>query len=159
MRKKSLLAMAVAAVFSLTPFAAYPQKGEKTLGLMGGFATYNSSGFTDVYFQYTFVDHVRIAPDLGYVFGNDGKSAFILNADMHFPFRVARGFSIYPLAGFTFNNWSYRHGDSESRAGANFGGGIDLYLTSNLKLTFQAKYSLMSDTGGGFFGAGIGYVF
>ena len=160
MKKIYLTALGVcAAICSLFPAGAQAQKGEKTLGLMGGFATYNSSGFADVYFQYTFADHFRIAPDVGYVFGNNGKSAFILNADMHFPFRVAKGFAIYPLGGFTFNNWSYSHGDSESRAGANVGGGIDLYLTSNLKLSFQGKYSFMNDTGGAFFGVGIGYVF
>lgn len=160
MKKVSLLVLAiVAAIGILMPARAQAQKGEMTLGLMGGFATYNNGGFTDVYFQYTFADHFRIAPDLGYVFRNDNKSAFVLDVDMHFPFRVAKGFAIYPLAGFTFNNWSYKHGDSASRAGANFGAGFDLYLTSYLKLTLQGKYSLMNDTSGGFFGMGIGYVF
>lgn len=160
MKKITVLAIAiVAALGALMPIQANAQKGEKTLGLMGGFATYNNGGFTDVYFQYTFADHFRIAPDLGYVFRNDHKSAFVLDVDMHFPFRIARGFAVYPLAGFTFNNWSYKHGDSASRAGANFGAGFDLYLTSYLKLTLQGKYSLMNDTSGGFFGMGIGYVF
>lgn len=160
MKKVSLLVLAiVAAIGTLMPAKAQAQRGEMTLGLMGGFATYNNGGFTDVYFQYTFADHFRIAPDLGYVFRNDHKSAFVLDVDMHFPFRVAKGFAIYPLAGFTFNNWSYKHGDSASRAGANFGAGFDLYLTSYLKLTLQGKYSLMNDTSGGFFGLGIGYVF
>ncbi len=160
MKKITVLAIAiVTALGALMPIQANAQKGEKTLGLMGGFATYNNGGFTDVYFQYTFADHFRIAPDLGYVFRNDHKSAFVLDVDMHFPFRIARGFAVYPLAGFTFNNWSYKHGDSASRAGANFGAGFDLYLTSYLKLTLQGKYSLMNDTSGGFFGMGIGYVF
>ncbi len=160
MKKVSILVLAIAAALGvLMPAKAQAQKGEMTLGLMGGFATYNNGGFTDVYFQYTFADHFRIAPDLGYVFRNDHKSAFVLDVDMHFPFRVAKGFAIYPLAGFTFNNWSYKHGDSASRAGANFGAGFDLYLTSYLKLTLQGKYSLMNDTSGGFFGMGIGYVF
>lgn len=139
--------------------AASAQRGEKTLGIMGGIATYNNGGFTDVYFQYNIADHVRIAPDLGYVFRNDHKSAFVLDVDVDFPFRVARGFSVYPLVGFCFNNWTHQGHDGISRAGANFGGGFDVYLTSNLKLTFQGKYSLMNDTSGGFLGMGIGYVF
>lgn len=160
MKKLSVLAVAAAtSLGALMPLPAHAERGEKTLGLMGGFATYNNGGFTDVYFQYTFADHFRIAPDLGYVFRNDNKSAFVLDIDMHFPFRVARGFAVYPLAGFTFNNWSYRYGDSASRAGANFGAGLEIYLTSYLKLSLQGKYSLMNDTSGGFFGMGIGYVF
>lgn len=149
----------MALICSLMPVAANAQKGEMTLGVMGGFATYNNGGFMDAYFQYNIIDHVRIAPDLGYAFRNDGKSAFLLDVDVHFPFRLAKGFGIYPLVGFTFNNWSYYNDGNASRAGANFGAGFDIYLTSYLKLTLQGKYSLMNDTGGGFFGMGIGYVF
>lgn len=160
MKKITVLATAiVAAIGALFPAQANAQKGEKTLGLMGGFATYNDGGFSDVYFQYTFADHIRLASDIGYVFRNDHKSAFVLDVDMHFPFRIARGFSVYPLAGFTFNNWSYEYNGNASRAGANFGAGFDIYLTSYLKLSLQGKYSLMNDTSGGFFGMGIGYVF
>lgn len=135
------------------------QRGEKTLGVAGGFATYNNGGYADLYFQYSFANHFRIAPEIGYVFRNEGKSAFELSVDMHFPFRIARGFAVYPLAGFTFNNWSYAGDGHASRAGADFGAGFDIYLTSNLKLNLQGKYSLMNDTGGGFFNMGIGYVF
>ncbi|MBD5203281.1 MAG: hypothetical protein HDS82_00190 [Bacteroidales bacterium] len=138
---------------------ASAQRGEKTLGVAGGYATYNDGGYANIYFQYTFADHFRIAPEMGYVFRSEGASAFTMSVDMQFPFRVARGLSLYPLAGLTFNNWSYRHDGHATRAGADFGGGIDLYLTSNLKLTLQGKYSVMNDTGGGYIGMGIGYVF
>lgn len=141
------------------PASVSAQKGEKTLGVSGGFSTYNNGGFADVYFQYSFANHIRLAPDIGYVFRNEGCSAFFFDVDVHFPFRLARGFSIYPLVGFTYNNWDYQHGVHASRAGANFGGGFDIYLTSNLKLTLQGKYSAMNDTGGGFFNMGIGYNF
>lgn len=133
--------------------------GEKTLGMMGGFASYNSGGYMDLYFHYTFSPHVRIAPEIGYVFSNNGKSAFEMSVDMHFPFRVARGFQVYPLAGLTFNNWNYKHAGSKSRVGADFGFGFELYLTTYLKLNLQGKYSLMSDTDGAFIGLGIGYNF
>ncbi len=138
---------------------ASAQKGEKTLGVMGGFATYNNGGFTDLYFQYTFHPHIRGAADVGYVFRNDGRSAFAFDIDVQFPFRIVKGFGVYPLVGFTFNNWNYQHAGNAARAGANFGAGFDLYLTSNLKMTLQGKYSLMDDTSGGFFGLGLGYVF
>lgn len=155
----ALITLLIAMFGAFSPIEAQAQKGEKTLGVMGGFSTYNNGGFINAYFQYTFVDHVRIAPDLGYSFRNDGKSAFLLDVDVHFPFRVARGFAVYPLIGFTFNNWDYQHGGNASRAGANFGAGFDLYLTSQFKLSLQGKYSLMNDTSGGFFGLGFGYVF
>ncbi|MBD5206734.1 MAG: hypothetical protein HDS79_00455 [Bacteroidales bacterium] len=157
---KKLLAgvlMTMGVLFSA--FTANAQKGEMSLGVMGGFSTYNNGGFVNANFQYGIADHVTLAPDLGYSFRNEGKSAFLLDVDVRFPFRLAKAFSLYPLVGFTFNNWSYQGGGSASRAGANFGAGFDIYMTSTLKLTLMGKYSVMNDTSGAFFGLGIGYLF
>lgn len=156
-----MFAVGMALAFAaLMPGQAMAQRGEKAVGVTGGFATYNNGGYASVYFQYTFANHFRIAPEVGYVFRNEGKSAFEMSVDMHFPFRIARGFNIYPLVGLTFNNWTYKHSDHHaSRVGGDFGAGFDIYLTSSLKLSLQGKYSLMDDTGGGFFNMGIGYVF
>lgn len=157
---KRALTVVIASVALLSvSSAASAQTGEKTIGISGGFATHNSGGFTEVYMHYTIVPHVRLAPDLGYVFRNEGKSAFVFDVDLHFPFRIARGFDIYPLAGFAFNNWSYQGGGHDTRCGMNIGGGFDVYLTKQLKLTLQGKYSMMNDTDGGFIGMGIGYNF
>lgn len=142
-----------------TPLQSHAQSGEKSLGIIGGFSTYNNGGYMGVDFQYTIVDHVRLAPDIAYSFRNDGKSAFILDVDVHFPFKIAKGFGVYPLVGFAFNNWSYQGGGNASRAGGNIGAGFDFYLTQNLKLNLQGKYSIMNDTSGGFIGLGIGYIF
>lgn len=134
-------------------------RGEKTLGIMGGYGSYNHSGFASVYFQYTFAPHFRIVPEVGCVFRNDDKSALVISADMHFPFRMAKGFNIYPLAGLTFNNWNYTGGDNILRVGGDFGAGLDLYFTQNFKLTVQGKYSVMKDTSGAYAGIGFGYTF
>lgn len=152
---------AVLAAVSLVGFSqsASAQSGEKTIGISGGFATYNNGGYSEVYMHYTIIPHVRLAPDLGYVFRNEGKSAFVFDIDLHFPFRIARGFNIYPLAGFAFNNWSYQGAGHATRVGMNIGGGFDILLTKQLKLTLQGKYSMMNDTDGGFIGMGIGYNF
>lgn len=134
-------------------------KGEKTLGVTGGYATFNHSGYAGVYFQYTFVPHVRIAPEIGYIFRNDNKSGLAISCDMQFPFRLTRGFNIYPLAGLTFNSWNYADDGTDNRFGGDLGVGFDLYFTGNFKLNLQAKYSLMKNTSGAFIGLGFGYVF
>lgn len=154
----ALSALILASLFaSQTTFA---QRGEKSLSLNGGYSSVNESGYANVAFNYSFANHFRIAPDIGYVFRNRDTSAFLFDIDMHFPFRIAKGFGIYPLVGFTYNNWSVSpHGKNLSRAGANFGGGFDLYLTSNLKLNLQCKYSVVNDFSGVYLGMGIGYVF
>lgn len=162
MRKSTLLLfpalIAIVAAFAFTPTAA-AQKGKMSLGINGGYATHNDGGYTNLFFQYEVVPHVRLAPEIGYVFRNDGKSAFNLAVDIHFPFRIARPVSVYPLVGFVFNSWKYPHDNTLNRAGADFGAGFDFHLTNNLKLTLQGKYSLMNDVSGGFIGMGIGYVF
>lgn len=139
--------------------SSYAQKGEKTLGIAGGYASHNEAGYADVYFQYTFAPHLRIAPELGYIFRGEGKSGFECSVDMQFPFRISRGFNFYPLAGLTLNNWSFKHGEHETRGGFDIGGGFDLYLTQSFKLNIQGKYSAMNDTSGLFLNLGIGYVF
>lgn len=151
--------MSLLALGAMSTTASAQSTGEKTLGVAGGIATYNNGGYVKGFFQYQIVPHVRIAPDLGYVFRNEGKSAFFFDVDVQFPFRLARGFSLYPLAGFTYNNWSYEHAGHASRAGFNIGAGFDIYATRSFKISLQGKYSMMNDTGGGFFDLGFGYVF
>lgn len=153
------MAAASIALALLTPAVASAQKGEKTLGIAGGYASYNEAGYADIYFQYTLAPHVRLAPEIGYMFRGEGKSGFEVSADVQFPFRIGRGINVYPLAGLTYNNWSYKHGGHAARGGLDFGGGFDIYMTSNLKLNVQGKYSVMNDTGGCFVSMGIGYVF
>lgn len=153
------IALLLAAVISM-PTSASAQKGEFTLGVNGGYATHNDGGYTNLFFQFTPINHVRLSPEIGYVFRNDGKSAFNLAVDVHFPFKLGKGVAVYPLVGFVFNSWDYgKHSDNLNRAGADFGAGFDFYLTNYLKLSLQGKYSLMNDVSGGFIGMGIGYVF
>lgn len=156
--KRIASAFALAIAF-LLPSHSSAAIGEKTLGFSGGYASYNGGGYADLYFQYSLAPHIRIAPELGYIFRNENKSGFECSVDMQFPFRLARGFNAYPLAGVTLNNWSYKHGGHVTRGGFDFGGGFDIRMTSELKLTLQAKYSLMNDTSGCFIGMGIGYNF
>lgn len=129
------------------------------LGISGGYATHNHSGYAGVYFQYTFKPHIRIAPEIDYVFRNHESSAVKIDCDMQFPFRLTRGFNIYPLAGLTFNAWNNVNSRSECRFGADVGAGFDLYMTGNLKIDIQAKYSFLKDVSGAYVGLGIGYVF
>lgn len=157
--KRIVGAVAVAICLLGVTVSASAQRGEKTFGVAGGMATYNNGGYAGFYFQYSFSDHVRLAPELGYVFRNKNTSAFAMSLDVQFPFRVARGLGVYPLAGLTYNNWSFQDNGHASRLGADLGAGVDFYLTSSFKLTLQGKYSMMNDTSGGFIDLGFGYVF
>lgn len=152
-------AVAVAMATGLRASASSLYKGEKTLGVSGGYASYNHGAFANVYFQYTFVPHVRIAPEIGYVIRNDNISGFEVSCDMQFPFRLSRGFNIYPLAGLVFNAWNNRMGENYNRFGADAGLGFELYITGSFKISLQGKYAFMKNTSGAFVGLSLGYVF
>lgn len=164
---KHLKGIAVVMLLAIGLMTAIPVhafgKGEKSLGLLGGWASYNSGGYVGVEFQWEFANHFRLNPEIGYVFENNDKSGIFINADMQFPFRMAKGFGIYPLVGATFNNWALTRPDGgkdqSSRFGANFGLGFDLYFTSYLKISAEGKYSLMNNTSGFFVGASVAYIF
>jgi len=154
-----MLLLAAASIFGAPSMRADDKRGDMTLGIGGGYASANHSGYADIYFRYTFARHVRIAPEVAYVFRNDNLSAFKVDVDMQFPFAIAKGVQVYPLAGMAFNNWNVAHGDTHSRFGLNVGGGFDLKFTPQLRVTIQAKYSIMEHTDGVYVGAGIGYNF
>ncbi|MBD5301738.1 MAG: porin family protein [Bacteroides sp.] len=160
---KLLVAIAILFYLAVLPSVANAGqntvKGEKTLGIRGGYASYNESGFTSIFFEYSFAPHFRIAPEIGYVYRHHDKTAFVFDVDMHFPFKIVSGLKVYPLAGLAFNNWSYHDDSNKSRIGANFGVGFDFYMTQNFKLNLQAKYSWLPSVSGLFTGIGLGYIF
>lgn len=138
-------------------------RGEKSVGVIGGYSSYNDGGYLSANFQWEFANHFRLAPEIGVSFENDHKSAFLISCDIHFPFRVYRGIVLYPLVGLTMNSWHYSWEGAEpsyrTSVGGNFGAGVDFYFTNFLKMTLQAKYSAMAHTSGAFAGIGLSYVF
>ncbi len=160
MKTTFLKCAAVIAAMSGFFGVTHAEAGEKTLGIAGGYSGYNNSGYLKAYFQYQIIEHLRLAPEVGYSFkGDHGASAFEAALDVQAPFRVARGFSLYPLAGFSFNSWNFEHGSTANRAAFDLGGGRELKVTPNLKFSLQGKYSFRNDSGGCWIDLGIGYVF
>ncbi|MBD5185986.1 MAG: porin family protein [Bacteroides sp.] len=145
------------------------ERGEKTLGLRGGYNTRNESGVAGVYFQYAFSRHVRLAPNVDYVFRNKGTDAYSCNINVHFPlyFGSSTRFDLYPLAGVNFISWNHRLNNSDgidtssrvSRLGLNAGAGAEYYCTPTLKLCVEAKCNFVEANTSGVFSIGIGYVF
>ncbi|MDE5976495.1 MAG: hypothetical protein K2G69_08095 [Muribaculaceae bacterium] len=156
---KFLFPISLAIIIMSIPSDAKAGNHEKTLGIGGGFCTYNHAGYGKMFFQYSFIPLVRIAPEIGYVFPHNNISGFEASVDVQFPFRIVGGFKFYPLAGITMNNWSYKESPRVTRAGFDVGGGFDLYFTSSLKMSIQSKYSFVKETKGVYLDLGIGYVF
>lgn len=149
---------------------AMAQKGEKSVGLKGGYATQNHSATAGIYFQYDFSNHFRLSPDVDYVFRKHGTDALLINVNAQFPFRFAAGrLCAYPLAGLSYSMSTYHNvastdgsdGGNErtNRFGLNFGAGFEARLTPSLKIFAEGKYNWVRHYDGGMFAIGIGYIF
>ena len=137
------------------------QKGEKTVGILAGYTTENQSGIAGLFFQYRCNSLLRLSPECMFAIKNDNRSAFLFNGNAHFLIKASEKANFYPLVGITFHNWKYYNSDENNkfRLGGNIGAGFEIMATSTLKLSVEAKYSLVKDFSSGNFYASIGYVF
>lgn len=152
-----------------SPQAAALGRGEKSLGLRGGYNTRNESAVTGLYFQYSFSRHFRLAPNVDYVFRHNGTDAYSANINTHFPIAFDRNerFGMYPFTGVNFISWNHRLNNVDgqdassrvSRLGLNFGVGLEFYCTKSLKIHAEGKFNLVKAYSSGVFNIGIGYVF
>lgn len=149
--------------------ASATERGEKTLGLRGGFNTRNESAVAGVYFQYAFSHHFRLAPNVDYVFRNKGTDALSVNINAQFPINLeaTKRFDIYPLAGVNYTSRNHRLNNSDgtdtssrtSNIGLNTGLGAEFLCTPSLKVCVEGKFTLVKRYSSGVFTVGIGYVF
>ena len=85
--------------------ASATQRGEKSLGLAGGFNTANDGAVAGVFFQYSFSGHFRLAPSADYVFRHRGIDGLHVNLNCQFPIGVGSGrFDVYPLVGLNLSS-------------------------------------------------------
>ena len=164
----SLMLMVMIGCFSNSTHAS--EKGEKSIGLRGGYATSNHSAVAGLYFQYAFSSRFRLAPDIMYTFRHNGTDAYSLNLNAHVPFALNNSkIAIFPIAGINYTSWNISGGkeidennDAKSRIdrlGLNLGGGVEYFVKPTLKLSLEAKYRALKDYGSGVFTVSIGYVF
>lgn len=160
MRKLHLI---VTLLFSIVALPGmFAQKGEKTMGVLGGYNTLNESASAGVFFQYSFNNHFRLAPDLQFNFRNNNLSSYSFNGNAHYIFKLDTRFNCYPLAGITYQSWRNSAGEesvTKNYFGANFGGGLEYKATSTLKILVEGKYSWIKHFDSGSIYLGLGYVF
>lgn len=157
MKRLFIIIIAIAAATA----SLMAQKGEKTVGLLAGYTTENKSAVAGLFFQYRCSSLLRLSPDCQFIIKNNDRSAFIFNGNAHFIIPTSRNTNIYPLVGITYHNWkTYNMGlGNQNRFGANIGAGFEVMATATLKLSVEAKYSLIKDFSSGNFFASIGYLF
>ena len=158
-----------AATAPLNPESADEFTGQKSLGLQAGYITYNQSALAGIEFTYRFNRHLRLAPNVGYVFRHDNTDALMINLNAQVPIPIGQKWEIFPLAGINYSSWNHHSGDTPgshddvgtrvSRFGINLGAGIGMAVTPTLGLGLTADYILIKEFHGCNILAKIAYRF
>ncbi len=171
MKRNRLIALIALALWLAMPFAANAQRGEKVFGVQTGYTSTNNSAIAGMFFQYSFSDHFRVSPEMGFVIRHEDLDAFTADINLHFPLSLNHSgdftTQIYPIVGADLSSWTHHHiinndDDVSTRAtkfGLNLGGGFQFLPSSTLKLKIEAKYTLMQTYSTFVASVGIGYVF
>lgn len=163
--------VAVIAIASTLSVDAQVVKGEKSFGPRVGYVSKNESASAGLFFQYAFSEHVRVAPEIGYIFRHNNLDAFTFDLNAHFPFGfTGERVAFYPLAGVNYSSWNshFAADDIEdiddvstrvNRFGLNLGAGFELRCNESMKLSLEAKYGLVKGYTSAYVSAGISFVF
>lgn len=168
--KKLILAIVV--LFSLA--LPLQSEAENAFGIRAGYCTRNSAPVAGLWFKHSFAPHLRLSPNIDYYFRHRHTDALAINCNAEFPFKlcVTGRAAIYPFAGLNYTSWNYHESEVRrdadladdvttrlNRFGLNAGIGIEVNVTSTLRLAFEAKTTLIKSYSSGGFTASIGYCF
>lgn len=157
---RKILSCIAVLVLLMLPVAARAEKGDATVGILGGFNTETKSALVGVLFQYQCNSWMRLSPDVQALMKKNDLSAFHINGNLHFLVPISSKMNFYPLAGLTYQSWKYSADEFNSNHfGLNAGAGLEMYATPTLKFMVEGKYSLVKDYSSGNFFVGISYVF
>lgn len=98
------------------------------------------------------LDELDFAPSYNYYF-RSGTNAWHLDADMHYNFKVAPLWRVYPLAGVTY----FRCGSG--RFGANLGAGFSYDFDMEWSVKGEMKYQVVKRWDDLFVSVGVAYKF
>ena len=153
----------VAAFVSVSLFA---QKGDIAIGGNVSYGTEIENVGFGAKGQYNFTDAIRGEVSFDYFLKKNYVSMWDINFNAHYLFPITEKIKVYPLAGFTFTNWSVSYSEAfisisgtESRFGANLGGGFQYDVSDNFILNAEVKYQLISDFDQAVFSIGAAYRF
>ena len=131
---------------------AYDKTNSKALGVNLLFGSFNNNIGIGAKYQHFVTDNIRLEGSFGYYFPSNGLYAWDINANAHYVFRLSPKFAVYPLTGFSYSNWGLKLGilnnttvyDHTGSLGANFGGGVQYFLTDNVFVNAEAREQVLS---------------
>jgi len=94
-------------------------------------------------FQYRFLSHFRVEPELIYFTSGESTTTFDINLNVHYLFDIAERFTVYPTGGLNYGHWGYV-GPDEDRIGVLLGGGAEYRVWRNLSILAEQRFQFVS---------------
>lgn len=167
---KKLIVMCMLAIISMSAFAQ-TQQGQSSFGFNIGYGFNDNGNATlGLDYRYNLTDEVRLAPSLTYFVKDNGLSAWAIDMNVHYVFKLSDMFGFYPLAGLDLSFWKQSFKGSfdghsldvsanETRFGANIGLGGEVYATEQITVGLEFKYNIIKDLDQPMLGVRVGYNF
>lgn len=159
---KKLFVICMLTIISMSAFAQ-TQQGQSSFGFNLGYGfNDNGNALVGLDYRYNFTDEVRFAPSLTYFVKDNGLSAWAIDMNVHYVFKLSDMFGFYPLAGLDLSFWKASVGDwsrNMTRFGANIGLGGEVYATDQLNIGLEFKYNIIKDFDQPILALRVGYNF
>ena len=154
---KKLIVMILLAVISMSAYAQTRQ-GQSSFGLNIGYGFDSNNATLGIDYRYNVTDEFRLTPSITHYVKNDGVSAWAIDMNAHYVFKLSDMFGFYPLAGLDLSFW--KGGPwNETRFGANVGLGGEVYATDLITVGLEAKYTILKDFSQPMLAVRVGYNF
>lgn len=155
--KRLILSALLAVVATL---AVYAEKGDFSPGLQFSYASKNSMIGLGFNLQAELIKNFRVQPEFIYYFENKGLSNYNANFNFHYLITSPSGFTIYPMAGFSFVNFKDKVTDTNTkRYGANVGLGAEYSINNQFRFYTEQRFHIIKDWYESVTCLGLRYVF
>lgn len=146
----------------MTIVAIHAEKGDFSPGIQFSYASKNTMMGLGVNLQAELIKNFRVEPEFIYYFENKGLSCYNANFNFHYLITSPSGFTIYPLAGFSFANFKEKGKDTDThtkRYGANVGLGAEYRINETFRFYTEARFHILKDWNESVTCLGFRYVF
>lgn len=159
---KKLFVICMLAIISMSAFAQ-TQQGQSSFGFNLGYGfNDNGNALVGLDYRYNLTDEVRLAPSLTYYVKDNALSAWAIDLNAHYVFKLSDMFGFYPLAGLDLSFWKLSAGNwshNMTRFGANIGLGGEVYATDLLTVGLEFKYNIIKTWDQPILAVRVGYNF
>ena len=159
-------------VMATAMLMANAESGEWNVGGQVVYGTKAETAGIGLHVKNCLTDALRASLSSNYYFKHSGVTAFDVNLEGNYLFGVGEKVRVYPLAGVVLGIWHADgvnvgyggmnfgvDGQTNTKFGANLGGGVDYLVSEHLGLNAEVKYQIISHASQVVFGIGASYRF